>query len=543
MDDKIKHINPNEVSGEEQFRDLVSLLLNTVEGQASQISKQEELIVELRDEINRLKGEQGRPKFKDKSKSKDYSSQSREKKPSQKGKKGSKKARLIIDRRQEVDLCRSLLPEDARLKYYDELIQQEVSLVRTNTLYRVAVYYSPSLGRTFRPSMPADYAGEFGANLQALLHSLHYACDVTQGRLKALLESIGVSISKGSIDNILKSGEDWACEERRAILRAGIEHSPYAQTDSTGNKEKGKAKSTHVICGAFFSTFYTLQGRKRFDVLTALQGHPEDGIGLSYNEHTQALLQQLRVSLTDQDQLQQLFANGLVYNRQTFCDLIAQKVPWIAKKKNIFSRIIDAFALGHYFVQQQMPVVDLLLTDDATEYQKLARLGRALCWVHDARPYNKLSPRLDYHQQILRGFKDQYWSFYHQLLEFKQLKGPQQQLKKKQLETQFIQLFSQNTQYAQLDQQLKVTLANKDKLLLVLDYPALPLHNNAAELAARRMVRKRDVSFQTMSPKGTRVRDAFLSIVHTAAKLRVNALAYLADRITGQFNMMPILPP
>jgi hypothetical protein len=35
------------------------------------------------------------------------------------------------------------------------------------------------------------------------------------------------------------------------------------------------------------------------------------------------------------------------------------------------------------------------------------------------------------------------------------------------------------------------TRANKAKLLLVLKHPELPLHNNEAELAARKRVRKR----------------------------------------------------
>ena len=540
MDDKIKHINPNDLSSDKNIREAVSFLLNTIENQATLIEQQKQLIQELRDEINRLKGEQGQPKFKPKNPVKDYSSQSREKKKSKNRRKGPKKANIVIDQKKTLELPRSVLPADARLKYYEEVIQQDAQLVRTNTLYRVAVYHSPSLGKTFRATLPKDYTGEFGANLQALLHSLHYGCDVTQGRLKALMGSIGISISTGSIDNILKSQEGWAIEEQKAILYAGISHSPYTQTDSTSNKEKGQHRSTHVICAAFFSVFYTLKSRKRLDVLTALQGNPVDGIRLSYNDYTQALLQELKVGQTDQDQLQRLFSDGFTYSSGVFCRLMQQKAPLIAKKKNIFSRIIDAFALGHYFAQDELPVVDVLLTDDATEYQKLARLARALCWVHDARPYNKLTPRLDYHQQILQDFKEQYWTFYNKLLDFKELPACQQQSQKSQLEAEFIRIFSQTTQYAQLDQLIQGTWANKDKLLLVLDYPALPLHNNAAELAARRVVRKRDISLHTMSPKGTKVRDAFLSIVETAAKLNINALDYIADRITGQLKMVSL---
>ena len=118
-----------------------------------------------------------------------------------------------------------------------------------------------------------------------------------------------------------------------------------------------------------------------------------------------------------------------------------------------------------------------------------------------------------------------------------ELSPDQQKEQKKRLEQEFVELFSETTQYAQLDQLIRKTLTNKDNLLQVLDCPALPLHNNAAELAVRRMVRKRDISLHTMSPAGTRVRDAFLSIVQTASKLGVNAMDYIADRVSGKSTM------
>ena len=77
-------------------------------------------------------------------------------------------------------------------------------------------------------------------------------------------------------------------------------------------------------------------------------------------------------------------------------------------------------------------------------------------------------------------------------------------------------------------------------MLLALEYPDIPLHNNAAELAARRKVRKRDVSLHTMSPKGTRVQDAYLSIIETAKKLKVSAYEYLTDFVSVTRKMIPL---
>ena len=539
MDDRLKNINPQNLTKDENIRQVLTFLLNVVEDQASVIEQQRQVIQELKDELNRLKGEQGRPNIKGQTTKEDYSSQSRELRKKN-HKKGPKKARIIIDREKLVDFPAGKPVADAKLKYYEELIQQDVRLERTNICYRIAVYYSPSLKKIFRPEMPAEYSGPFGASLKGLLHLLYYGCDVTQGRLRALMAHLGISISTGQIDRILKSQEQWACQEQAAILQAGIASSPYTQTDTTGNREKGRNKWTHIICAEFFSTFHTLDGKSRLDVLHALQGNAAEGLGLSYNKHTRALLKAMDVSSLDRQQLGKYFAGGKVYSLQAFKRLVARRMPPLVYKKNIFPRVLDAFALGHYFDQNQWPVVDVLLTDDAREYKKLARQANALCWVHDARPYNKLAPRLTYHRKILDGFREKYWEFYYQLLDFKELPPAQQQRRKTYLRTKFKRLFGQTTHYAQLDPLLKGTLANKAELLQVLNHPALPLHNNAAELAARRMVRKRDVSFHTMSAQGTRVRDAFLTIVETAARVGVNALDYIIDRITGQFKMTPL---
>ena len=52
------------------------------------------------------------------------------------------------------------------------------------------------------------------------------------------------------------------------------------------------------------------------------------------------------------------------------------------------------------------------------------------------------------------------------------------------LSKKFDELFSKVTGYEDLDDRIEKTLNKKQELLLVLKYPALPIHNNASELAA-----------------------------------------------------------
>ena len=61
--------------------------------------------------------------------------------------------------------------------------------------------------------------------------------------------------------------------------------------------------------------------------------------------------------------------------------------------------------------------------------------------------------------------------------------------------------------------------------------PELPLHDNDMELAARRRVRKRDMSFGPQSRASARAWNSFQTIAATAAKLSVGLFHYLRDRL------------
>ena len=158
----------------------------------------------------------------------------------------------------------------------------------------------------------------------------------------------------------------------------------------------------------------------------------------------------------------------------------------------------------------------------------------ALCWVHDGRHYKKLSPIVPLHRKKLEIYRTRYWDYYHQLLDYK--KHPTIKYAKT-LEEKFDRLFSTTTGYQQLDERIEKTKLKKDSLLLVLYHPNLPLHNNGSELGARVQARYRDISFHTISEKGTEAKDTFITIVATAKKLSVNTYQYILDRVSKKYEM------
>jgi hypothetical protein len=104
----------------------------------------------------------------------------------------------------------------------------------------------------------------------------------------------------------------------------------------------------------------------------------------------------------------------------------------------------------------------------------------------------------------------------------------------------FDTLWSTTSDYWALNERIAKTRAKKAALLLVLEHPEIPLHNNAAELGARQRVRKRDVSFGPRTAEGAQAWDTFTSLADTARKLGVSFYHYIHDRVTGA-NQLPAL--
>ncbi len=141
------------------------------------------------------------------------------------------------------------------------------------------------------------------------------------------------------------------------------------------------------------------------------------------------------------------------------------------------------------------------------------------------------------HQKLLDEFLEEFWDFYAQLLAYRQQPTPKE---RRRLEREFDTLFATKTGYWALDERIALTRAKKASLLLVLEHPEIPLHNNSAELAARQRVRKRKISFGPRVAEGTRAWDTFMSLAGTTRKLGVNFYRYIQDRISGA-NQIPQL--
>jgi hypothetical protein len=167
----------------------------------------------------------------------------------------------------------------------------------------------------------------------------------------------------------------------------------------------------------------------------------------------------------------------------------------------------------------------VIVSDDAGQFNVLLH---SLCWIHANRAIDKIVPFTDQAKKDLESVKDQIWQLYEGLKAYKQNPTPAD---KKRLNAMFDEMFTQKTDSVSLNLALKRIYKNKSELLLVLERPDIPLHNNGAENAIREYVKKRKISGSTRSDTGRRCRDTFTSLKKTCRKLGVSFWQYLKDRI------------
>lgn len=528
----LQSIDPTQIA-EEGVRQTVELLLNLIEQLNSNIKQLEEENQKLRDENNRLKGEQGKPDIKANKKigfKKEHSSEKERKTPKERSKK-SRNESINIDREKILVYPQEQLPADAQFKGYEEVVIQDILLKPDNILFRKQKYYSPKTGRTYLAPLPTGYEGEFGPGIKALVMSLYYGGNMTQGKLLEFLEDIGISISAGTISNLLINNQEDFEAEYKQVYASGLESSPWQHFDQTGARVGGVNHTTNVICNPLYTIYQTTRNKDRLSVLKVFQN--TRSLEFILNSLTYELLETFKVPSRWINQLK-LLPQQQVFTETELNQLIGEYLSNIGSQHR--TRIYEAAAIAFYHQQSTIPVIKTLLCDDAPQF-KLITSDLALCWVHEGRHYKKLSPFVACHQKLLDDFLERFWNYYRKLLAYRD--SPSQE-KAYEMELEFWTLFTEKTGYEKLDERKRLTALKVDELLLVLEHPELPLHNNPAELAARTMVQRRNISYATQTEQGTKAWDIFMSLVDTTRKLGISFFEYIQDRIS-QIENIPSL--
>jgi hypothetical protein len=512
----------------DQARECLIRLLNLVEEMAAENRTLRAELQHLRDENNRLKGEQGQPSIKPGRKpssgnSADHSSE-RERRQPQAHKKGSKVDQITIDREEVLTVDRASLPPDAEFKGHEPVVVQDLRFQTDHVRFWKEKFYSATTRTTYLAERPAGYAGEFGPGVRSLALVFYFGCQMTEPKIVELFRHVGVSISAGQVSNLLIKGQAQFHTEKEAVYAAGLRSGPWQHLDDTGTRLDGQNHHCHIVDNPLHTTFLTTPAKDRLTIIDVLcHGQPRrfrlnaEALGYLETAGVSAVTRRKVAALLSEQDLEAAAMHQWLDERLP--GLEAQTRKWV----------LDAAAVAAYHAQTEWPVVRLLVCDGALQFTWVTE-DLALCWVHEGRHYKKLAPVVPHHRQVLDDFLDDFWKFYDGLLAYRTQPTPPERTR---LATAFDPRFTTVTGYQALDQRMAMTGAKKTSLLMVLKHPEIPLHNNAAELGARQRVRKRDISFGPRTAEGVKAWDTFMSLAATTRKLGVNFSHYLHDRITG----------
>ncbi|WLE95221.1 MAG: transposase [Candidatus Electrothrix communis] len=485
------------------------------------IALQKEQIQELNDEIARLKKQKPKPKISPSNLSKEGQKKNSGKRPGSAKKK--KTANLEIHEKERIKP--ESIPPGSTFNGCTPYTVQGLKISVHNTRYLLEQWITPD-GTIISGKLPSEIDGHFDNTLRTyILHQYHH-CHVTQPLLLEQLREWGVDISSGQLNNILTENKESFHDEKDAILSAGLRSSSHVNCDDTGARHNGKNGYCTHIGNDFFAWFESTGSKSRINFLSLLRAGASDYL---LNEDAFEYMKQKRLPKSPL---------ALLRNHPVKKFMDAEQWEQHLKELGVVKpRHIQIATEGALFgcVLSHIPRSLVIVSDDAGQFNIL---NHALCWIHAERTLAKIIAPSDEKRQILEEVREQIWKFYSELKNYKESPSQKEQ---NRLSEKFETIFTQKTDFETLNLALQRLRKNKSELLLVLDRPEIPLHNNLSENDIREYVKKRKVSGSTRSKNGRRCRDTFASIKKTCRKLGISFWQYIEDRLSGE-NAIPPLP-
>lgn len=489
---------------------------------------QSEVIQGLKDEIAVLKGHKPKPKIKPSGLSK-KDKEDDKKNPDDKKRAGSKKRDKseALEIHNTIPIVPDNIPEGSKLKDRREYIVQGIIIKPDNTLYILERWETPE-GKIITGKLPSSVHGHFDSSLISYIQYQYFQCHVTQPLILEELLEFGIDISSGQISRILIEGHDSFHDEKDEILSTGLEISSYINVDDTSSRHKGNNGVCTHIGNDLFAWFESTESKSRLNFLILL------GAGNSQYILTAEALDYMKTQKLPEEQLELLSQNDekIFLSEKEWNDQLA--ILEISNSRHI--KIASEGALIGGLLETGLNPELAIMSDDAGQFA-IYLLLHALCWIHAERTIHKIVPFTEEQRAALESTREMIWELYFDIKEYK--KNPTAE-NKIELENRFDQIFQKETCFVTLNLALNRLYRNKKELLLVLDRPDIPLHNNTSESDIREYAKRRKVSGGTKSDDGRKSRDTFTSIKKTCRKIAVSFWKYLNDRNSG-LNSIPRL--
>src|SRR3954452_16662092 len=416
-------------------------------------------------------------------------------------------------------------PAGSRRRGFEPFTVQDLILTPQVIRFRRERWLTPD-GQEIVAPLPPEVSGHFGPGIVRFVLMQHVQGQVTVERLRAQLRGLGVRISKGQIVTILTANKDVFHAEKDALLEAGLATARWVTVDDTGARHAGHDEYTTHIGDDRFAWFATRPSKSRLNFLDLLcAGHPDyviNATALAY--------------LVEHGVPESIVAALLAAGPRSFVDDAAWQAHLNSFGFGAGQRVTEAAMVGA-IVARGLLTDTVIVSDDAGQFDVFQH---ALCWIHAERHLRRIVCVTDEQHRLVSVQRQLVWWFYADL---KLYKDDPTATRRTALRQRFDRIFTRVTGFAELDQAVARTHANKDELLLVLDRPDIPLHTNGSENDVRSFVTKRRISGETRSAAGKQARDTFLSLLKTCSKLAISFWDDLGARLKiPDADRVPWLP-
>jgi hypothetical protein len=143
------------------------------------------------------------------------------------------------------------------------------------THFRCERWQSPD-GKVITAPLPAGVSGHFGPELRRFVLAQYHQGQVTVPRLLALLQALGIVISKRQLMRLLIADQDCFLDEARDVLRSGLAHATWITVDDTGARHKAANGFCTQIGNAHFTWFGSTDSKSRSNFLELMRaGHSD----------------------------------------------------------------------------------------------------------------------------------------------------------------------------------------------------------------------------------------------------------------------------
>ncbi len=509
--------------------DLSNLSRDALEGLVSrllvEVAALSETVAGLRDEIARLKGLNRRPPIKPSGiEGSSAATRAGHRKIKRRGR-GSK--RLVID---EDRVVAAAVAPGSRFKGYEDYVVQELVVRRHVIRLRRERRLMPD-GTTVVAPLPAGIVGHFGPELRRFVLAQVHRGQVTVPRLVAQLHDFGIAISKRQVVRLLTDPGAGFLSEAMDVRRAGLETARWITVDDTGARHKGANGVCTQIGNDHFTWFATTGSKSRLNFLDLLRAGHEDYV---INDAALGYMRRHNLAASVVAKLACHHTRRLG-DEAAWRDHLERLRITASRGLTEAARTASEGALWGSITDHGLLADAVIISDGAGQFN----VGHhALCWVHAERLIHSLIGFSEAQRAALERIRARLWWFYADL---KTYGRDPSAAGKRALSRRFDRIFTARTEFVTLDRLLARLHANKDKLLVALERPDIPLHTNGSENDIRCQVTRRKISAGTRSDAGRDCRDGFLGLMKTCDKLDVGFWDFLGNRL--KVPDAPLVPP